>query len=401
MVKKGSSHGEHMGIQRGVRTQHPVDKMGGMARSSPSSPKKNLLALRQLALTAPAATAALPEVFALLRGMVGCETISIYWHDAGFNITNIVHAESAPLAVQADFIENFAPHEELQRVAGMLPRAVYQTGEGTYRSSASPHFDVQALKHSEFYNRILRPIGNGWGAGLLCRGQDGGPLGGIGMGRALHARDFNAREMQSLREAQPWVQHLLRRDAISPDDGAFVSSGESASLLLDATGKLLSASAGGLDLLHLAAGTTLTGALLRKSAQGDVQSLLRSFVQPLLRLPQEPLAAPPSRTLHNAWGRFCLRAYVLHGADGGAQPQISLHIERQVPLALRLFRAPRFLELSPRERETCLHLLAGRSHTGVAQAMGVKPATAIYFTRQIYQKMEIQRQAELLPALLA
>jgi hypothetical protein len=53
------------------------------------------------------------------------------------------------------------------------------------------------------------------------------------------------------------------------------------------------------------------------------------------------------------------------------------------------------------KREICLHVLAGRSHSEIAREMAIKPSTVIYFTRQLYLKLGITRQAELLPALLS
>ncbi|HLF98301.1 MAG TPA: helix-turn-helix transcriptional regulator [Methylococcaceae bacterium] len=360
-----------------------------------------LTALRQLALLSPGGCMALPEAFALLRGLVGCDTLNMFWHDARCNLVDFTPGAPISMTVLADYVENFAPHEEPMRLAGMATRQTFQSGQLTYCCSESADFDHRALKKSEFYNRVLKLTGYGWVAGVICRHPDGTPLGGIGLGRELHRDDFGEQEIRYLAQAQPWIEHLLRRQAEPRQAELYTADGAAASALLDAQGKILFSSPGALSLLHLAADTAHSGPPLRRSAQGDVDHLLRRIARPLAAALNGLAALPPALTISNRWGRFHLRAYAMSAFEAGTPMQISLHIERQVPPSLRVFGSPRFLALSPREREVCLHVLAGRSHSEIAREMAIKPSTVIYFTRQLYLKLGITRQAELLPALLS
>lgn len=359
-----------------------------------------LTALRQLALLSPGGRMSLPEVFALLRGLVGCDTLNMFWHDAHCKVVDLTPGGPLSMAVMADYMENFAPYDELQRMAGGLPSQVYRSGLGAYRCSASPDFDYHALQRSELYNRILRPTGYGWGAGVLCRHPDGTPMGGVGLGRELGSADFGTEGIRCLAQAQPWIEHLLRRQPDPSQGGFFAPDATAALAVLDAQGKILFSSAGALSLLHQAADTAHSGPSLRRSVQGDVDHLLRRIARPLTAALNGVTVPPPTLTIANRWGRFQLRAYALSAFETGVPMQITLHVERHVPLSLRLFRSPRFLALSSREREVCLHIVAGRSHTEIGREMAIKPSTAIYFTRQAYMKLGITRQAELLPALL-
>lgn len=343
---------------------------------------------------------ALPEVFRLMRELVGGEFMAMYWHDANHNVVDFTPSGPMDMPVLMDFLENFAPHEELQRSAGMLPRTCYQAGLNVYHTTRSQDFDYHSLKKSEFYNRILKAIGFGRSAGVLCRRSDGTPLGGIGIGRPLDAADFGKRDLSHLNHAQHWIEHLLHRDFKPPVGELHVADGTTGLLILDAKGRVLSSSPGALELLYQAADASYTQESLRRNLQGDVDYILRRIAFPVAAAANGLPTLPPSLNLNNRWGRFQLRAYALNAHETGVPFQTSLYVEKQLPVTLRVFQAPRFLALSPRQREVALHILAGRSYTEIAAEMGVKPSTVTYFTRQLYMKLHISRQSELLPALL-
>lgn len=366
----------------------------------PKSSANTITMLRQLAVLSPGGRMALPEVFRLMGDLVSSEFMAMYWHDANHNVVDFTPSGPIELSVLMDFLENFAPYEELQRAAGMLPRECYQAGLNIYHSTRSRDFDYHALKKSEFYNRILKSIGFGQSSGVLCRRSDGTPLGGIGIGRPLDGRGFSKQDLLHLSHAQHWIEHLLHRDFKPAVGELHVADGTTGLLILDAAGKALSTSPGALELLYQAADASYTTDGLRRNLQGDVAHILRRIAFPVAAAANGLPALPPALSLNNRWGRFQLRAYAMNAFETGVPLQISLYIEKQVPVTLRLFQAPRFLALSPRQREVALHILDGRSYTEIAGQMGVKPSTVTYFTRQLYMKLHISRQSELLPALL-
>jgi DNA-binding CsgD family transcriptional regulator len=307
-----------------------------------------------------------------------------------------------PLPVALDFLENFT-HPTVQNderdIYPTLVQALSLDMRVTYLNN-SDIFNHQHFIKSEFYNRILRPLDLGRAIEVQLKHADITSLATLSFGRSFQSADFNAAEVDLLVQAQPWLEHLARKDDLAVPDTQSIGNGESASLLIDAKGRVLSSSAFALSLLHQAADTPLADKPLRQTAQGDASILLRRLSSSVANALSSLFALPPSLVINNRWGRFQLHAYVLSAFDTGAPMQISLHIEKQVPLSLSLFRLPRFLELSPREREVGLFMLAGLDRNDIARELGVKQSTVVYFTRQLYRRLDINQQSELLPALM-
>jgi DNA-binding CsgD family transcriptional regulator len=306
-----------------------------------------------------------------------------------------------PLYIVQDYLENFQHvlGQDGEEAAGFTMTQAHATGQRVV--DGTPRRNHAAFMRCAFYNRVLKFMHGGWVAALPLRHADSSPLASVNVGRALSTVPFSHPELALLEQVQPWLEHLARKEGKQAGDAAFIGNGGSASLLIDAQGKVLSASAFALTLLHQAADTPVADRIpLQQTVQGDVSILLRRFSGSIANAMNALSALPPSLVVNNRWGRFHLLAYILNSFEAGMPMQISLHIERQVPLSLGLFRLPSFLNLSPREREVCLHILAGLSHTEIAREMRIKPSTVIYFTRQLYQRLDIHRQVDLLPALM-
>lgn len=368
--------------------------------SSLKSSQKTLVALRQLALTAQAGRASLIEGSKLLQNIVPTDNTSISWLNAQCDLVDIHHAMDLPMAVTQDYLENFT-HLEPDCEDGSGFMTIKQAMATRQRVQVKSQMrDHKLFIRSEYYNRIIKPAHLGYGSSTLLRQADGTPLVSLDIGRTLVAPDFSPVEIELLKQAQPWLEHLARKDGVVANDTNCISTGHSASLLIDEAGKVLSASPFALSILHQAADTPLADKPLRQTLQGDVSVLLRRLSNSVSNTLKSLFALPPSLTINNRWGRFHLHAYVLNAFETGTPLQISLHIEHQIPLSLGLFRLPRFLALTPREREVCLLYLAGLDNKGVAKKLGVKPSTVIYFIRQIYQRLDIYQQSDLLPALM-
>lgn len=363
----------------------------------PLSPAKTLAALRQLACLGHPGALAAPEAVNLIRARVKFDTASLSWHDRHGNLSDILNVTPAPPEVVLDYLENFQTRPDLESVRGFTLKTVHTRRERVLASPCRATLTREYV-NSAFYNRILKPVGYGWGRMMLARRGDGAPLAILFAARPLDATDFSPSEMRFLEQAQPWLEHLLRNEADTPEE-SHTPSGASATVVFDSKGEIGAASCGALELLHQAAGVSFADRQLSRSARGRIGGLLERLSRPLQAALEGAAKLPPEIHIANRWGRFHLRAYAMDAFAGGAPQRISLHIERFIPMSLQLFRAPRFLGLSLREREICLHLLAGRSQTEAALCMGVAPSTAIYFTRQVFQRLAINRQSELLAAL--
>jgi len=371
-----------------------------MSRSANKFQQKHLIALRQLALTAPGGRMSLNEAVGLLQHIVPTDNSAIFWMNKQSDVIDIHQNLDLPLAVVQDYLQNFmhttGPNGE--EASGFTIRQVVADNHRVWVGNQL--CDYKQYVRSEFYNRIASPTHLARISAVPLKHADGTPQAVIVFGRLLDAPDFNPAEIDCLKQAQPWLEHLGRKDYIAATDTSYFNGEESASILIDADGKVLSTSPFALILLHQAADTPLAHKPLKQTVQGDVSVLLRRLSSSVTNAMNSQFALPPSLTINNRWGRFLLHAYVLNAFETGTPMQISLHIERKVPLSLSLFRSPRFLELTPREREVCLHSLAGLEYKEIAREMGIKPSTVIYFTRQLYRRLNIYKQSELLPALM-
>jgi len=375
-----------------------------MSRSPNKSQQKYIVALRQLALCAPGGDSSLIAGGRLLQNIVPSDNTCFLWLNKNCDTINAHTFEDMPFYVFQDYMENFmhttGPNSE--ESAGFTMKQVHTSNRRVMW--ASQKRDHKQFMRSSFYDRFIKHVHAFWLASLPLRQVNGMPLAVLSIGRSPRETDFNPIELQLLEQAQPWLEHLAVKDSmVVADNSLCISSGgqsASASLLMDAAGKVLSASAFALTLLHQAADTPLANSPLRQTAQGDVNFLLRRMSSSVANAMNALAALPPSRVINNRWGRFHLHAYVLNHFESGTPMQISLHIEHQIPLSLGLFRLTRFLELTPREREVCLHTLAGLDYKEIATEFGVKPSTFIYFTRQLYRRLNIYKQSELLPALM-
>jgi DNA-binding CsgD family transcriptional regulator len=372
-----------------------------MLRPSDKSKQKFLVALRQLALTAPGGRVSLIEASRLIEHIVPTDNVAISWHDKHHNIIDMHHSRDMSLAVAQDFAENFMPSSSnLIEDAGIITLLMmHALNQPVANMTEGPFFDYQKFIRSEFYNRILRPVDLGRGLEVVMRHADNTTAASMTLARSFNSHEFTHVEIDWVEQIQPWLEHLARKDKFDANMVSGLSSGKSASLLIDAKGKVLSASAFALFLLHQAADTPLADKPLKQTAQGDVSILLRRLSNAVSSSWTSQFALPPSLTIDNHWGRFHLHAYVLNSFEAGAPLQISLHIDHKIPLSLALFHLPRFLELSPREREVALLILAGLDRNAIAQQLQVKPSTVVYFTRQLYQRLDVNQQSELLPAL--
>lgn len=351
----------------------------------------HLRRIRLLALTAPTLEAALPELFGSLSQVVGSTFMGMFWHDPAFRVTDLMTRDPISTDLILDFYLDFLPHEEKWRMTGFHPRDLYRFDKA-FQASRSPGFDRRAFQHSEFHDRVLRHIQFGLAAGINFRHADGSPMGGIALGRELRGPDFAARELAVLAQVQPWLEHVARRrDGGAPRDEPMLPRSSSV-LLLDEGGNTLSHSDAALQHLHELQGHGYRlGRLQVPRRELQVEAVGAVHADVLLGL-QCRSVAPPRRVVDNHWGRFVLRGYALRGAQ---QHQVLVQIDKYAPLSVMVFNSLHFQRLTDREKVVVLGILASRTIRAMAESMGVRESTVVYFMRQIYTKLEVRDQAGL------
>lgn len=354
-------------------------------------------ALRQLACLGLPGKTALPEAVDLLRQLVGFDVDGALFVNEQFDLLD-AQVNFRDMLVLQDYAENFFNRPDGDGVTGMTLQRSHESGMRVVQSSR--YIARSSLTETAFWNRAMRPIGMGWCCQIPLR--DGArPLANLVIMRPFTMPDFSAAQVRLAAESQPWLSHLLVSPVSTGEEAPLTPSGDSGTAILDAQGRLLSVSADALSLLHHAAGLEYSPRTVRQAAQGEIQTLLRTLagaVGAALQGQETPL---PAAMLRSRYGAFQVRAHALTAYAPGNSRQVSVHIERYVPQTLRLFRSPRFLELSMRERDVCLGLALGHSSPAIARELGIKPSSVIHHTRSLYNRLGIGSQKELLGALLA
>ena len=75
-------------------------------------------------------------------------------------------------------------------------------------------------------------------------------------------------------------------------------------------------------------------------------------------------------------------------------------IERFEPMPLTLMRAMRRLPITAREREVCLLLSYGHTHSMIGKRMRVSKHTATDYVRRIHHKLDVRSQDQLMKKLM-
>jgi DNA-binding CsgD family transcriptional regulator len=99
--------------------------------------------------------------------------------------------------------------------------------------------------------------------------------------------------------------------------------------------------------------------------------------------------------------QYICRSFLLDVRDDRTRPPVvAILIERFMQLPIAWVESIRRYHLSPRERETVLHLTRGLSTKEIAQRMNVSPNTIKQFVRLIMSKMRVTTRSGILGRLL-
>jgi DNA-binding CsgD family transcriptional regulator len=358
---------------------------------------RTLSSLRQLATLGMPGKTIVPEAIGLLRNLAGFDAWGCFHVDRTCRVTD-VQAPDIPLAVLADFAENFYNRPEGEGVVGITSGQALISDHKVLLSSR--YIDLAALEKTELWHRIMKPADLGWMIQIPLRDSQI-PLSTVVISRPVHGRDFSNAVARRLEEAHPWLCHAMaNRSRPSVDTEPALESGETATVILTPSGHLDYASPDALSLLHQAADIKLDVSGLHRALAGDIGGLLSKLTSAVTASMSGKDARLPRGIVRNHNGIYNLRAYALSPFTPGSPQRISVHIERHAPVSLRLFSARRFLALTNRQRDVALCLVQGLSKTQTAARLGIKPSSVIYVTRELYRRLDIDGRDKLLRALL-
>ena len=166
---------------------------------------------------------------------------------------------------------------------------------------------------------------------------------------------------------------------------------ESATMVVDDDGRLLLHNANSIRMLALATGEPL--AFYRHERLPDWLAPLRSNLDRIWR----GYPAPPATfERRNPAGRFRFKAY--RCTDAAALQRdaaIVIHIEHFPPLRLMVERLGFAFGLTERQRELCVQLVLGRSHSEIARDFALRDSTVVDHVRKIYRRLNVHNHDEL------
>ncbi len=169
-------------------------------------------------------------------------------------------------------------------------------------------------------------------------------------------------------------------------------------MVLDAQGAILYLTDEAQRLLALICHPVL--ALDLPSQETKVMAKLAELCGNLKAIAEGKHANPPSWCHTTGRGRFTFRAYWLEGVNREANRMVSMTIEHQEPLNLKVLRAMQDLPLSPMQKQVALLVAQGYSNDLIGAHLHIKLNTVKEHVSNVFDKLGIGRREELLPLLL-
>ncbi len=249
---------------------------------------------------------------------------------------------------------------------------------------------------SDMYNMLYRPYNQHHGLwGLVV--QHAKPVGLLNLFRPRQQKPFDSHEQALCIRLLPYLAHAL----CAPDnsDIQYSENGGSGMMVMDLQGQIQYISPEAKWLLALACQPVLS-----LSAQNQEEALLAKLAQLCRNLQtvfQGKNVSPPFWSMCNGRGRFCFHTCWLNKQNNGPGAMIGITVEHQEPLVLKILRGLQNLPLSPVQKQVALLLAQGISNDKIGEHLNIKLSTVKDHVRKTFDKLGINRRAELLPMLLA
>ena len=318
----------------------------------------------------------IPHVIEAARHIVGADWGMFFYADEHYAVSDVCSENEAVYALLPEYFAHFHNTERQEEVLGVTFSDAMRRGRGFGNSA---HYD-DALLSSEMYANLWRPLSmrhcleltatdgtRGWGSLLLSR--------------ASGCRPFSEKNHRDIEPLARHIAHALSRPVQPPLHESECS--ESAIVVVDDEGRLLLHNADSILLLALATGEPR--AFYRHERLPDWLAPLRSNLKRTwLGYP----APPATIERRNDAGRFRFKAY--RCTDAAALQRdaaIVVYIEHFPPLRLTVERLGFALGLTERQRELCVQLVLGRSHSEIARDFALRESTVVDHVRKIYRRL--------------
>jgi DNA-binding CsgD family transcriptional regulator len=249
---------------------------------------------------------------------------------------------------------------------------------------------------SEQYEMSRRPLDDYHVIAISIR-EDGKPLGTLVLFRSPRQKPFSQWEESLLARLSGPIARAAKSQRDLRDE--FVDSGESGMIVLNGDGKAVHMSEEGRRLLFLATHPEINRHSVTSNTEITVPVDLARLCHRVRNFFQARNVSPPVLRSENPWGKFVFRAFWLNSDDPSANALIGVTITREEPLTLKLMRNMHALGLSAQQREICLLIAYGYSHTAIAKRLHLSNHTVIDYVRKIYQRLDVHSHEVLLKKL--
>ncbi|VWB39672.1 helix-turn-helix transcriptional regulator [Burkholderia lata] len=325
----------------------------------------------------------IPHVIEATRHIVGADWGMFFYADEHYAVSDVCSENEVVYTLLPTYFANIH-NTSRQEVLGITFSDAMRRGRGFDNSA---HYD-RALLSSDMYADLWRPVSmrhcleltatdgvRGWGSLLLSR--------------APGCRPFSEKNHRDIEPVARHLAHALSRP-VQPTLHESECS-ESAIMVVDDDGRLLLHNADSIRMLSLATGEPL--AFYHHERLPDWLAPLRSNLNRIwLGYP-----APPATLEHrNQAGRFRFKAY--RCTDAAALQRdaaIVIYIEHFPPLRLTVERLGFAFGLTERQRELCVQLVLGRSHSEIARDFALRDSTVVDHVRKIYRRLNVHNHDEL------
>ena len=339
---------------------------------------------RQLCCMGLRSEIVMPALLEAIHRLVPADFNSFFWAGEDYGLCNMYSENFSMYQFAPVYFEEYYNNKEINAIGvgfsdAMRRGHLFGNSEqfGKKFINTDMYNDLWSVVHIRHVLEVTAcERGRGWGVLKLARGSD--------------ARPFTQAEEIRLKTIAPYIAHAIK--APFSEAGAMVGTGESGMIVVDRKNQVVQFSDEGKSLFHLATNSNLaapskTELTLPNSLQKICDDLRCVMSGEAKRLPVYFHSSP--------WGIFVFRAYSLNASNGKDNGWVALHIERQTPMQLRLMQSSHMRALTGKEREACLLLSQGLSHSDIALRMHIKPSTVIDYVRNIYRKLGVHNQKEL------
>jgi DNA-binding NarL/FixJ family response regulator len=349
--------------------------------------------IRQLCCLGLPSEQSMPRLLKAVRQFVGADSAGFFWVDSHGNMASLYAERLLPAPAMRLYFERYYDARESSFRRAFAARA--QRPEPVTAVSPSA-----AWERSPYYNEVFRPLDAHHVLYGIVRGQ-GRAIGQLSLYRPKSAPAFSAAQRSELSSILPYIGYGAsqpERHALEAKE--FLDTEEDAVFLIRTDGGIVQSSTASQRLLALTTMGKIGPDQMLSNLEHAARPLLLRLAERLRTVMSGGDVGPPSLVVHNAWGRFVLRAYSISDVPLERHSHIAVRINRQEPMLLKFVDAMSALALSPQQRQVAEGLAKGSSNLELADVLGISVNTVAYHIKQLFQKLDAHDKTEMMARVL-